>query len=110
MLPNFIGIGPTKTATTWLFECLREHPQVFLPRAKETQFFARARYTGDLAEYESFFEGAERYPAVGEISPRYFASPDAVQRIHAVMPDVKLIVSFRHPVDRLESEYWHVRR
>ncbi len=110
MLPNFLGIGPTKTATTWLFACLREHPEVFLPSAKETQFFARRDFTDCLREYEQFFEGSERAKAVGEISPRYFASPEAPQRIHRHLPNVKLIVTLRDPVERLESEYWHLRR
>ena len=110
MLPQFLGIGPTKTATTWLFECLRQHPQVFLPAAKETQFFARRAYTDDLTEYHTFFEEARDAKAVGEISPRYFASPDAPQRIKRHLPAVKLIITLRDPVERLESEYWHLRR
>jgi hypothetical protein len=110
MLPNFIGIGPTKTATTWLFACLREHPQVFLPAAKETQFFVQREFADDLTAYERFFHGADDANAVGEISPRYFASPEAPQRIKRHLPGVKLIVTLRDPVERLESEYWHLRR
>jgi len=110
MLPHFIGIGPTKTATTWLFECLREHPEVFLPAVKETQFFVRSQYTDNLAEYEQFFAGTKGDHTVGEISPRYFASADAAERIHRHLPHTKLIITLRHPVERLESEYWHLRR
>jgi len=110
MLPNFLGIGPTKTATTWLFACLREHPQVFLPEVKETQFFARRNDTDDLTEYESFFSGAANVKAVGEISPRYFASPEAPARVHRHIPGAMLIITLRHPVERLESEFWHLHR
>lgn len=110
MLPNFIGIGPPKTATTWLFACLREHPDVFLPAAKETQFFVRRTYSGDLTEYRRFFEGVQGAKAVGEVSPRYFAAPEAPERVHQHLPGAKLIITLRHPVDRLESEYWHLRR
>jgi hypothetical protein len=37
--PDFICIGPTKTGTTWLYEMLRHHPQVWLPPLKELRFF-----------------------------------------------------------------------
>ena len=110
MLPNFIGIGPTKTATTWLFQCLREHPQVFLPAAKETQFFVRRNFADDLAEYKRFFDASGDADAVGEISPRYFAAPEAPERLKRHLPGAKLIITLRDPVDRLESEYWHLRR
>jgi hypothetical protein len=47
-LPTFLGIGAPKCGTTWLAECLREHPQVFVPEVKEVVYFssdkkARAR-------------------------------------------------------------------
>ena len=38
MLPNAIGIGAQRAATTWVHECLREHPEVFVPAIKD---FAR---------------------------------------------------------------------
>ena len=31
MLPTFLGIGVQRAATTWLHDCLREHPDVFVP-------------------------------------------------------------------------------
>ena len=40
ILPDFIGIGPARTGTTWLHEKLLEH--VDLPRnIKETKYFER---------------------------------------------------------------------
>jgi len=36
--PDFICIGPEKTATTWLFSMLEGHPQVWLPPYKELRF------------------------------------------------------------------------
>jgi len=35
MLPNFLGIGAQRAGTTWVYHCLREHPQIFLPDKKE---------------------------------------------------------------------------
>lgn len=35
----FICIGAQKAGTTWLYNCLKEHPQVYLPLIKELNFF-----------------------------------------------------------------------
>lgn len=37
--PRFLGIGAQKAGTTWLWENLREHPQLWLPVVKELHWF-----------------------------------------------------------------------
>lgn len=37
--PDFICIGPEKTGTTWLYDNLKAHPQVYLPPVKEIRYF-----------------------------------------------------------------------
>ena len=39
-IPNFFLFGAPKCGTTALYEYLRTHPNVFLPRLKEPHFFA----------------------------------------------------------------------
>jgi hypothetical protein len=103
-LPNFIVIGPGKTGTTWLYECLKAHPGIGLARnTKETIFFADF-YGRGLAWYEKFFEGLAQ-PAVGEVSNTYFFTPEAPARIARDLPDVKLIAFLRNPVERIQSLY-----
>ena len=41
-LPDFLGIGAHKAGTTWLFERLRNHPDVWMPIEKEVHFFDRS--------------------------------------------------------------------
>ena len=36
---DFIGVGFPKCGTTWLTECLREHPEIALPNRKHLSFF-----------------------------------------------------------------------
>ncbi|HEX3674046.1 MAG TPA: sulfotransferase domain-containing protein [Rhizomicrobium sp.] len=104
-LPNFLGIGPGKTGTTWLYQCLAAHPQICLARhTKETVFFADY-YDRGMGWYEKFFEGCESAPAIGEISNTYFFTPEAPARIAGHLPKVKLIVFLRNPVDRVQSLY-----
>jgi len=110
MLPTFIGIGAPKAGTTWLFRCLQEHPQVFVAAIKETNFFVYHTIEGRLAEYEAHFAGSAGATAIGEISTNYFSSDYAPERIHQHVPDVRLFVSLRNPIDQIYSHYWHLRR
>ena len=37
--PDFIGVGPEKTGTSWIDTQLREHPDISLPPVKELRYF-----------------------------------------------------------------------
>jgi hypothetical protein len=109
-LPNFIVIGPGKTGTTWLYQCLAAHPQVRLARhTKETVYFTEC-YDRGRAWYERFFEGTEGAIAIGEVSNTYFFSPEAPARMAALVPGAKLIAFVRDPLDRILSAYLFHRR
>jgi len=41
-IPDFLVIGAQKSATTWLYYCLRKHPQIYLPPEKEIHYFDRS--------------------------------------------------------------------
>ena len=111
VLPTFIGIGAAKAGTTWIFRCLQEHPEVYMAPVKETKFFDDEQIEGRQAEYESHFAGANRAKAVGEISVRYLSSKrGAAERIRKWIPNTRLFVSLRNPVDQIWSHYWHLRR
>ena len=111
MLPNFIGIGAYKSGTTWLFKCLEDHPDIFVAEVKETNFFAYYDPIDDrINDYEEHFKGSEKFKAIGEISNMYLSSEVAPQRIKKFIPDVKLFVSLRNPVDQVYSHYWHLNK
>lgn len=101
VMPDFIGIGPGRTATTWLHDTLAGH--VGLPRnIKETHFFTRNFEFGPQW-YARHFEGCTTSP-VAEICP-CFAAPPAPERIKRLLPDCKLICTPRDPVERAFSHY-----
>ena len=102
-LPNFIGIGVQRAATTWLHDCLNEHPDIFLPVEKELNFFNQQFDLG-IDWYRSKFSGADGQSAIGEITPLYLHTAP-LDRIRATCPDAKLIVILREPVDRAYSCY-----
>ena len=108
MLPNFLIIGAPRAGTTWLAKNLREHPQVFMPKTKEIHYFDR-HYSEGVEYYKQFFSGADGFEAVGEATPEYMYLPEMPELIHKLMPDCKLILILRNPVDRVYSRYWNSR-
>ncbi len=103
-LPNFLGLGAQRAATTWVYNCLREHPDVFIPATKEIGYF-RWRYEEGLEWYRSQFEGYAGEKAVGEITPGYLHSDQALSRITGDLPNVRVFAILREPVERAFSAY-----
>ena len=110
-LPTFVGIGVARGGTTWLHTLLSGHPDVYMPtRRKEVRFFDQNHDRG-LDWYERFFcpsADADRFGAIGEISPQYFYCEECPDRIATSLPAAKLLVMLRHPVDRAYSHYGFV--
>jgi hypothetical protein len=100
---NFLIIGAAKCATTWLQWALTDAPDVWMP-APELHFFSR-EYSRGLDWYRDQFSGRGDASILGEKSNSYLAQPEAAERIHAHLPDVRLIVQMRDPVARAYSDY-----
>ena len=45
--PHFMCIGPEKTGTTWLYNTLIQHPQLYLPPVKEIRYFWERAFLPD---------------------------------------------------------------
>lgn len=101
-LPDFLGIGGIKSASTWLYENLRAHPGAFLPDEKEIHYFT-VRHFRRLRWYADHFADAGSRIA-GEITPAYgLLSRPEIAEIRQLMPDLKLVLLIRHPVERAWS-------
>lgn len=123
-VPNFIIIGETKCGTTSMYDNLIQHPKI-LPSlgngediimdgtiplgVKELRFFDKYYYKGWDWYRNCFPECPEGY-ITGEASPTYLYREQAIQRIAEVMPDCKLIIMLRNPVDRLISHFNHLKK
>jgi hypothetical protein len=102
VLPDFLGIGAQKSATSWLHKVLQFHPKIFMAEKKEVHFFD-LDYINGLEWYSNhFLYGGDKKK--GEITPAYaMLSEDAVQYIHKIMPNTRLIYLLRNPIDRAWS-------
>lgn len=108
-LPHFLGLGTQKGGTTSLHRLLAQHPQVFLPSCKEVHYFS-LHDQEPLAWYEAHYAAARAGQLRGDITPYYLFHPRAPQRIRAVLPQARLIVLLRNPVERALSQFFHARR
>ncbi|HEY7031521.1 MAG TPA: sulfotransferase domain-containing protein [Thermomicrobiales bacterium] len=108
--PNFLFIGPDKSGSTWLYEVLKWHPQVFVSRAKELFYFDHYFHLGEDWYLAHFGGATPGHRAVGEISHDYLFSVEAADRIKRLLPGVKLIACPREPVERAHSSYLYMRK
>jgi Sulfotransferase domain len=103
--PDVIGIGAQRTGSSWMYACMYEHPQICMPR-KEINFFSRERnWSRGFEWYEGIFAECFATAVCGEFSTSYLPDPETPRRIHDRYPDVRLIVSLRHPAERAYSSY-----
>jgi sulfotransferase family protein len=108
-LPDFLIIGAQKSGTTFLYQLLVQHPHVKPAFAKEVHYFDLNFRKGDNW-YRSYFPLQKRNSSTyitGEASPYYLFHPHAPRRASAVVPDAKLVVLLRNPIDRAYSHYQH---
>jgi hypothetical protein len=103
-MPNFAYIGTSKAGSTWLFNALAGHPEVYLASDKGLYYFDQ-HFDEGPTWYVDHFRAAGDRPAVGEISHSYLSSPAAPARIATFNPDMRLLVCLREPVDRAFSDY-----
>jgi hypothetical protein len=114
-VPNLFIVGAAKAGTTSLHGYLSEHPEVFMSERKEPHYFASFTMRGefdnfmppvrDVEAYQRLFVGSEGRKVAGEASPSYLCDVDAARRIKAAIPQAKIIISLRNPVERAYSEY-----
>lgn len=108
-LPHFLGLGTQKGGTTSLHRLLALHPQVFLPSCKEVHYFSLHDHE-PLSWYSEHYREARPGQLRGDITPYYSFHPRAPERIRAVLPQARLIMLLRNPVERALSQFFHARR
>lgn len=125
-LPNFLIIGAAKSGTTALYHYMRQHPQVYMSDIKEPHFFAfkdkELSFVGPgvtinqssitkIDDYTSLFQKVDpQETAIGEASALYLYIPQTAQAIKEHLPNVKLIVILRNPVERAYASYMQLMR
>ncbi len=114
MGPDFIIAGAQRCGTTSLFRTLAQHPDVLVPLSGKGvhHFDTASTYARGLPWYVGHFP--LRAPAhlrtggrarTGEASPYYLFHPLAAQRIADAVPEARVVVLLRDPVERAFSAW-----
>ncbi len=104
--PDFLIIGALKSGTTSLYQYLGNHSEVVSSSIKETNFFSWEFHKG-IKYYLNFFPLKKdiKNQLVFEACPHYLADPKSAGRIKKILPNVKIIVILRDPIERAISNY-----
>jgi hypothetical protein len=119
MLPDFVIIGAQKAGTSSVYAWLCENPYVRGARRKEVHFFTHHHHRGpdwyrrqfpSDRDRAAFAAGHGRPFITGEATPAYLLAPRVPGLMARLIPDVKLIVQLRDPVERAYSQFQMNRR
>jgi hypothetical protein len=106
-LPNFFILGAPKSGTTALYHWLGKQPSVHLSTPKEPYYFEDEYEQGPEFYWHTYFAAGWRgQPLVGDGRAAHLYLPYVPPRIHATVPDARLIVILRNPVERAYSHWW----
>lgn len=108
-LPDFLVLGTQKGGTTSLQKILSMHRQIYLPTCKEVHYFT-LNYNKPITWYEEHYQNSKWWHKKGDITPYYLYHPRAAERIHKLLPNAKLIVLLRNPIERTISQFYHSKR
>lgn len=109
---DFVVAGAQKSATSWLYYCLREHSEIHVsPKKTEEDYLG-----GDLHAQHGdawFFDrlGKAGRQRIGHVSVNYLFDPRSAEVVHRITPGAQIIVVVRDPISRAVSALnWLVRR
>jgi len=116
MFPTFFIVGTPKAGTTSLYYYLDEHPEIFMSPIKEPNFFShieiigqnlyyKEKSIGDRERYENLFEAVTTEKVIGEASVSYLFYKKTPERIKEEVPEARIIVILRNPIDRGFSHF-----
>ena len=104
--PTFFIVGAPRSGTTSLYNYLKTIPEIFMSPVKEPGYFIPNDFRGfSEKKYLELFKNVKDEIVIGEASAGYLASQEAAFRIKKEIPNAKIIITLRDPVERTFSDY-----
>jgi hypothetical protein len=107
MLPSFLICGGQRCGTTSLYRALAAHPDVVKAVLHKGVHYFDIGYDRGERWYRAHFPLRQQGKQTFESSPYYMYHPLAMTRIANDLPDVKIVVLLRDPVERAYSQHAH---
>lgn len=113
--PNLFIAGVPKGGTTALAALLGQHPDIFLPHKKEPRYYLfrgtkpsekdptnpDSCYNETL--YTQIFKDSQNFKYRIDATPAYLSDPKAIEAIYQDVPNAKIILMLRDPIERAFS-------
>ncbi|MGH6895217.1 MAG: sulfotransferase domain-containing protein [Geminicoccaceae bacterium] len=104
--PTFLILGTSKAGSTSLYHYLSQHRDVFMSEPKEPPFFRMEYERGAYYYWQSYFKGYGGEKEIGDACTQNLHLPFVARRIADTLPEARLFVLCRNPVERAVSAYW----
>jgi hypothetical protein len=106
---TFAIVGVQKGGTTSLYSMLTRHPAIVGGPQKELRFFLEP-HDWNNPDYSTYRRPAHgRARLAGDATPGYLFYPGALERMRRYDPEMRLMASFRDPLERAFS-HWAMER
>jgi len=104
---TFCIAGTQKSGTSTLSAMLDKHRMIQRAPKKEMHYFDDEKRDWASGDFSDFTVPAKRPrpQLMGDATPLYLWWPQALERIRAYNPDMKIIAIFRDPIERLFSQW-----
>jgi hypothetical protein len=104
---TFALVGVQKAATSTIAFYLLRHRHVARGERKERHFFDKDFLDWENPDYSGYSSPRRtpRQKIAGDYTPAYLFWPGALKRMHDYDPDMKIIASFRDPIERAFSQW-----
>ena len=118
-LPDFLAAGAMKSGTSSVYSYLAQHPQVLSASTKEILYFDHhfgrgpGWYRAHFPLKYTLWNRSRRRgmrTITGEASVGYLNHPHAPRRAAELVPEAKILIPLRNPVDRSYSQYQNMVR
>lgn len=108
--PDFLLVGAQRAQSTYLSACLRNHPQVFLPRDEVPYFEDPFFQTTPHSALAKVFASARAGQRLGIQRPDYLGRGECAANIRTLVPSARILAVLRDPVQRAVSAYfWYMQ-
>ena len=108
--PDFMLIGAAKSGTTSFASYIGSHPQVKDPPYKEPNFWTwkmptAKHYQALFVNTETLLDPTAKQQIAGDYTADLILHPIAPRRVRGCLPNIKIVVLLRNPIDRAYSHY-----
>jgi len=111
--PNFFIVGVPRGGTTSIYKYLKNIPEIYMPSTKEPHYFSvninpaifKSKPIRNKTKYLELFASVKNEKFISDCSTSYIYDPDAAKLIYSKVPEAKIVISLRDPVERIFSHY-----